>query len=305
MHDRTCVIVNPAAGRGRGAKMLPSLAAAFAEIGGSDIRTTRHGGDEHRVANEAISAGHTTLVVVGGDGTMSNVVNAILHSGEDVRLAVMPAGTGNDFAKLLGTVRADPRTVARLCATAPEQRVDAGKIEERYFVNCCGFGFDVAVLQGIRKHKRLRGNAVYVYTAIAELFGYRGSTIGVRSAASVRPPEMHLMLVLANASYFGGTFEIAPGAVATDGMLDAISILDVPAWKRAAVLGAALLGKHERFSECVRERAGEFEISFDSPPTYDADGELHRAGSAEVTVSSCPRALRVVANVILTPDINS
>ncbi|MGK2961266.1 MAG: diacylglycerol/lipid kinase family protein [Gemmatimonadaceae bacterium] len=305
MNDRTCVIVNPESGRGRGAKMIPSLAAAFAEVGSPEIRTTAHGGDETRAATEAISAGYTTLVVVGGDGTMSNVANAILQSGEDVRLAVMPAGTGNDFAKLLGTVSADARTVARLCATAPDQRVDAGKIEDRYFVNCCGFGFDVAVLQGIRKHKRLRGNAVYVYTAIAELFGYRGSKIGVKSVASTRPPEKHMMLVLANASYFGGTFEIAPGAVATDGKLDAISILDVPAWKRAAVLGAALLGRHEFFRECVRERSGEFELSFEEPPTYDADGELHRAGSADLRVSSCPRALRVVANRNLGPDIDS
>ncbi len=305
MGDRTCVIVNPASGRGRGAKMLPSLAAAFAEIGSPDVRTTDHSGDEQRMATEAISAGCTTLVVVGGDGTMSNVANAILQSGEDIRLAVMPAGTGNDFAKLLGTVSADARTFARLCATAPDQRVDAGKIEDRYFVNCCGFGFDVAVLEGIKKHKRLRGNAVYVYTAITELFGYRGSKIGVKSVVSTRPPEMHMMLVLANASYFGGTFEIAPGAVATDGKLDAVSILDVPAWKRALVLGAALLGKHERFRECVRERSGEFELSFETPPTYDADGELHRAASAHLTISSCPLALRVVANRTLSPGIDS
>jgi len=299
MNERTCVIVNPASGRGRGAKLIPSVAAAFAGIGCSDVRITSRSGDEQRLAAEAISAGCTTLVVVGGDGTMSNVANTVLQSGEDIRLAVIPAGTGNDFAKLLGTVRADARAVARLCLTAPDQRVDAGKIENRYFVNCCGFGFDVAVLEGIRKHKRLRGNAVYVYTAVTELFGYRGSKIGVRSAVSARPPEMHMMLVLANASYFGGTFEIAPGAVATDGKLDAVSVLDVPAWKRAAVLGAALLGRHETFRECVRERSGEFELSFEKPPTYDADGELHRAGSADLKVSSCPRALRVVASTEL------
>ncbi len=227
---------------------------------------------------------------------MSNVANAILNSGEDVRLAVMPAGTGNDFAKLLGTLKSDASVVARLCATAPEQRVDVGRIENRYFVNCCGFGFDVAVLEGIKKHSRLRGNAVYVYTAINELFGFRGSNLSVSSDQSQREAAVHLMLVLANASYFGGTFEIAPGAVATDGKLDAISILDLPAWKRAAVLGAALLGEHERFPECVRERSSQFEISFPEPPAYDADGELHRASESVLMVSSCPSALRVVAS---------
>ncbi len=296
MQDRTCVIVNPAAGRGRGAKMIASIAAAFGEHGVADIRSSVAKGDEARLAKEAIAEGFTTLVVVGGDGTISNVANAILLSGQDVRIAVLPAGTGNDFAKLLGTLKSDAPTVAHLCATAPEQRVDVGRIENRYFINCCGFGFDVAVLEGIRKHSRLRGNAVYVYTAITELFGFRGSELGVKSDQSARPAAMHLMFVLANASYFGGTFEIAPGAIATDGKLDAISILDLPAWKRAAVLGAALMGKHERFKECVRERSGAFEISFPVPPVYDADGELHRANDSVVNVSSCPSALRVVAS---------
>lgn len=276
--------------------MIPSIAAAFAEHGVREIRSSVTKGDEARLATEAIAEGFTTLVVVGGDGTISNVANAILHSGEDVRIAAMPAGTGNDFAKLLGTLKADAPTVARLCAAAPEQCIDVGRIENRYFVNCCGFGFDVAVLEGIKRHSRLRGNAVYVYTAITELFGFRGSNLSVRSDQSDRPAAMHLMLVLANASYFGGTFEIAPGASATDGKLDAISILDMPAWKRAAVLGAALTGTHERFKECVRERSGEFEISFPTPPVYDADGELHRASESTLVVSSCPSALRVVAS---------
>ena len=143
-------------------------------------------GDERTLAGAAIAEGFTTLVAVGGDGTTSNIADAILHSGSDARLAVMPAGTGNDFAKLLGTAKADAATVARLCADPRFQRVDAGKIENVYFVNCCGFGFDVAVLDGIAAHPRLRGNLVYLYTALSKIFTYRGLEIGVRSSLSTR-----------------------------------------------------------------------------------------------------------------------
>lgn len=295
MAERICVIVNPAAGRGRGARMIPEITAQFAEYGMPDIRITMGKGDESAIAESAIAEGFTTLVAVGGDGTTSNVANAILRSGAEVRLAVMPAGTGDDFAKTLGTAKADARTVARLCAEPSTQRVDVGKVEDVFFLNCCGFGFDVAVVDGIAANSWLRGSAVYVYTALTQLFAYRGIEIGVRSDASVRPPALHMLLVIANAAYFGGTFEIAPGASATDGKLDAVSILDASPLRRIALLVAATRGTHESYGECIRETAREFEVSFPRPPAYEADGELHHAQSSNLRISSCPAALRVVA----------
>ena len=136
-------------------------------------------GDEARLATHAITQGSTTIVVVGGDGTTMHVANAIIYSGADVRLAILPAGTGNDFAKVLGTDKCNPALVAARSVVRGDTRVDVGKIESHYFLNCCGFGFDVAVLEGISRNKRLRGNAVYLYTALKELFGYRGIELAV------------------------------------------------------------------------------------------------------------------------------
>ena len=294
MRDRTCVIVNPAAGRGRGAKMAPAINAAFAAPGAGITFTTGAGG-EKTAARSAIADGARTIVVVGGDGTASNVANVIMNSGEDVRMAVLPAGTGNDMAKVLGTAHASPAEVARLCANAEAQRMDVGRVEDVFFVNCCGFGFDVAVLEGIERNKRLRGNAVYVYTALSQILGYRGINAAVVSPGSARQAQLHMLLVIANAAYFGGAFEIAPGATAKDGQLDAVSILDIAPWKRVGILAAAMAGKHERFRECVRERSAQFDIGFDDPPLYECDGELHRARSSSLRISSCPAALSVVA----------
>src|SRR5512140_297262 len=144
MSERVCVIVNPAAGRGRGAAMLPQLTAAFAEVGVTDVRTTSVAGQERDIAFSAIRDGCTTLVAVGGDGTSGNVANALLYAGRSVRLAAMPAGTGNDFAKVLGTQKTDARAMARLCIAPSNISVDVGRVEDTYFLNCCGFGFDVA-----------------------------------------------------------------------------------------------------------------------------------------------------------------
>ncbi len=290
MPERVSVIVNPQAGRGRGWKMIPRVTEIFALQGVRDVRYTSEKGDETRLARHAISSGCKTIVVVGGDGTTTHVANAILESGADVRLAVLPAGTGNDFAKVLGTDKCDPALVARKSVLPGETHVDVGKIEDRYFLNCCGFGFDVAVLEGTMRNQLLRGNAVYLYTALKELFYYRGFDASVSGADSVR----HMLLVFANTEYFGGMFRIAPGARLDDGELDMIEILDLPTSRRAAMLSAATRGDHMKYPECIMERAGSFEVSFPFPPAYETDGELHQAESSRLTVSSCPSALRVV-----------
>src|SRR5215207_3269089 len=135
MSERVSVIVNPAAGRGYGARMVPQVTAAFKAVGVDEILRTRSRGHETDLARDAIDRGATTIVVVGGDGTTTHVANAILNSGTDVRLAILPAGTGNDFAKVLGTHKSDAATVARKSVESGNTHVDVGRIEDHYFLN--------------------------------------------------------------------------------------------------------------------------------------------------------------------------
>ncbi len=276
--------------------MIPQLSAAFAEVGVTDIRTTSAAGQERDIAFSAIRDRCTTIVAVGGDGTSGNVANALLYAGRSVRLAAMPAGTGNDFARVLGTHKIDARTMARLCVEPSNISVDVGRVEDTYFLNCCGFGFDVAVLQDLQKESMLRGSSVYIWAALKQLFSYRGFEVSI-STTGKSTRNLHMMLVVANGPFFGGTFRIAPSASLTDNMLDAISILDLPAGKRLAMLSAAIKGTHERFDEVIVRRSKQFNVSFDSVPWYETDGELHQARSADLRIISCPAALRVVASL--------
>ncbi len=275
--------------------MVPALTAAFAAVGVDDIRQSSHAGEEHDLAKAAIEDGCTTIVAVGGDGTSANVANALLYGNRDARIAVLPAGTGNDFAKVLGTSNIGLPAMASLCIEQSDVRLDVGRIEDNYFLNCCGFGFDVAVLQELGKTLWLRGSSVYIWAALRQLFAYRGAEISVRSANEPERNALHMMLVIANSPNFGGTFRIAPKASLTDGKLDAVSILDLPAARRIAMLSAAINGTHERFPEVITGQAESYEVSFAAAPWYETDGELHRARSARLRIISCPRALRVVA----------
>ena len=294
MAERVCVIVNPAAGRGRGARALPGVRAAFAAAGVTEVRLTAAREDETAVARRAIDEGFTTLVAVGGDGTWSNVANAILQARADCRLALVAAGTGNDFAKTAGAPATDVALTARLSVSGPDQRVDVGLLEGRYFLNIAGFGFDIAVLEDIAGIPLLRGDALYVFSALRQLGRYGGTEIDISSAATRRGARRHLMLIIANAKNFGGAFRIAPGASLTDGRLDAVSLHDAGLLGRLLLFGSAIRGTHESRPEVKVEQASSFTLRFAAPPAYETDGEYRKATAAEIEVTCVPRALRVV-----------
>lgn len=284
------MIVNPAAGRGSGARLLPEIRAAFSEVSGASVRVTGAGGEEREMAARAIAAGFTTIVSVGGDGTSSAIANAIIRAEVDTRLAVVPAGTGNDFAKSLYWGKADLRAIARLATQHSVTRVDAGIIEDSYFLNSCGFGFDVAVIEAVSRVRWVRGRLAYVHGALRELFSYGGIDMALGNEPAVR----HMMMVIANTPHFGGAFTIAPKASITDGKLDAISIRDVAPVRRVALLTAVTRGTHAGFREVSVARASRFDLRFDAPPSYQVDGELRQAASSALTIACVPGALRVL-----------
>lgn len=295
--NRVCVIVNPASGRGRGGRVLPEVTRAFHAVGVTNIQTTQAREDEGAIARRAMDAGATTLVAVGGDGTWGNVANAILTAGAgpQVRLALIAAGTGNDFAKTAGCPATDIDATARLVAQGVETVVDVGRIEDHFFLNIAGFGFDVAVLEDIRTITWVRGEALYLYSALRQLTSYPGVDIDVASPARRRGAAKHLMLIVANARNFGGKFRIAPEASLTDGALDAVAILDASTWRRLNLFGAVARGTHHTLTEVVIEQSPSFTVQFSRPPAYETDGEYRQAASAELDITCVPGALRLVA----------
>jgi len=290
------VITNPASGRGHGARALPGVRAAFGAVGVHDVRVTPNEGREQRAVRDALDDGATTIAIVGGDGTWGRCAAALVESGADAKMAFLSGGTGNDFAKNLGAPARDYEAMARL-VTGPhrELRVDLGCIAHEggrdLFLNVAGFGFDVAVLERILRGGRLSGPAVYVAAAARELFAYHGFNLRRDGAAARRA----MMVVISNGLNFGGAFRIAPAARVDDGLLDFIEIGDVRGLARLPLLARALRGAHLTHPRVTADRAAHADLRFDAPPAYDIDGEMRRATSTDVRVSSLRGALRVVA----------
>jgi len=260
----------------------------------SALFETRSAGDEERVTEEAIKGGGTTIVAVGGDGTCAQVANAILRTRVPCKLAVIPCGTGNDFAKTLGVEGYSPKQAADLVEHDRATPIDVGRIDEHYFINSCGFGFDASVLEATRRVHFLKGDAVYIYSALAQLFSYRGISVFADSALDSGTRKM-LMLTVSNGRFLGGAFRIAPRASVVDGLLDFGFFGDCNLIDRVRVFAAALRGTHLGLSSVSTERARAMTLRFSAPPMMEVDGELRQAKSSTVAIECVPRALSVIA----------
>lgn len=287
------LIVNPAAGRGDGERLMPQLRSLFREFPGIEITRTRATGDEERLAQNAIARGAREIVVVGGDGTCSRVANAILASEANCRLGVLPCGTGNDFAKTLGVADYSPEEIRDLMRSQPVSVVDVGFADGHYFLNSCGFGFDPSVLEASNRVRFLKGNAVYIYSALRQLFTYRAVEVST-NVDSVRRGRM-LMVTVSSGRWLGGAFKIAPHASVLDGKLDACFFSDSNVAERAKLFIGALRGTHVGMRSVSIASVQQLTLTFPNNPSMEMDGELRLAQAKTVELKCIPRALSVVA----------
>ena len=207
---------------------------------------------------------------------------------------MLACGTGNDFAKTLGVLRLDAATIANLVESRQTQRIDVGTTEGSYFLNSCGFGFDAAVLKASNRVRALRGDSVYIYSALRQLFAYRGIDVS-RGDVPVSSATKMLMVTVSNGRNLGGAFQIAPDASVLDGHLDIAFFRDSNLLKRMSLFAKAFRGTHLGTRSVVSERARSISLNFSAPPMMEVDGELRQARSSTVQIECLPRALSVIA----------
>jgi len=231
---------------------------------------------------------------VGGDGTWSNVANAILKSGEPASLGLVPGGTGCDLAKTLGIPARDVAACCRIVLAGATKTIDVGRIEDRHFLNIAGFGYDVAVLEDSWSVSYLEGSLLYLYCALRQLRSYRGMPVDVQANGRALRDRDLLMLIVANAKVFGGGFQIAPHADPADGRLDVVAFGNMGLGARLGVMQRLLRGTHIGHPRVESLSADKLVCRFDAPPSYETDGEWNRARSAELTIECVRRALSVL-----------
>ena len=276
------IICNPIAGNGGARQTARQIEKTL-----SDRRVpfrltyTDRPGHATQLAQRAAREGAKTVAAVGGDGTLLEVATGLRHT--DTALGVIPAGTGNDFAK---TVRIPKGPMAALDAmlALPARPTDTVRINERMFLNETGTGFDVMVLDYAEKAKRhVQGLLPYLYGVIRTIFHFQS----VRLSLSVdgAPAEEKELLVLGagNGRFIGGGIPIAPDARPDDGLLDVVLVDRMSKCRMLSVLAGLLKGKILSFPETTFVRARKLVIE-GKGLRINIDGEILPMDRAEIEI---------------------
>lgn len=280
VHDTAIpLFVNPAAGRGRAGRKLKAIRNLLDAQGirCSVIQSDAPGDLEQRVFDTA-NSGTDRLIVAGGDGSIHEAANGIMRSMKNVALGIVPIGTGNDFAKASGIPLHWEDAVMLLCdrlrAGTPPRSVDIGRMNDRYFANGAGVGFDAKVTRIARANRMPIGDLVYLVAVMQALWdGVITPQMTLRFNRQVeRGP-----VTLANASngaWVGGMFRIAPAARNDDGELDLVIAGPVSRWRILQLLPRLLNGTHVGEPEVLIRRIRECVIESDAPVPSHLDGEV-------------------------------
>jgi diacylglycerol kinase (ATP) len=297
----TLVILNPASGRGRAARARGRVARGMRDAGQPfELVETTGPGHATGLARQAVERGVERIVCAGGDGLIHEVANGLLAArpADDgatrAALGVIPLGTGNDYAKLLGVYGLPPEAAAARLATARTERHDVGKAWNEYFDNIFGCGFDAEVVRRSNRKRRIKGIAVYLVSIYQTFVSFRPPVLEIVSHEHRETGKM-MMLAVNIGICSGGGFYLTPQADPMDGALDVCLIREVslPAFLRA--VPRVMKGTHGDMEQCTIYRSREVTIRSPNGPLYaQLDGELREPGVSEVTVTIEPGRLRVL-----------
>lgn len=235
------MIVNPAAGNGRALEIGKAVAQKLKKRGVDfDMHMPETPEAAVSIARAAAERGVETVIVLGGDGTVHNVAACLC--GTQTALGIIPSGTGNDFIKSAG-IPNNWEKALDFIFSHPPRPVDSGRVNDDFFLNECGTGFDVATLEFADAAKKwVRGLLPYLYGVIRALFAFDPIPMHIEIGDDVVIDGKCLVCAIANGSYIGGGIPIASGADLRDSLLDVLVVDAVPRWQLPFLLPSLMKG---------------------------------------------------------------
>ena len=300
-------IVNPASGNGRVGRDWARISRCIKDnyVGTYDHAMTQYRGHASELARQAAAVGYGLVVVLGGDGTINEVVNGIFprpqHQSHEVTLGFLPLGKGNDFIRTLG-MRGDLTLAVKALNIAETREVDVAKVEckgdvgasVRYFLNVADFGSGGAIAERVNRAKRGMGSQLsYLWAIVATMAFFRNPTITFKIDDGPDQVGVINNFVVANGRFFGGGLKPAPHAQIDDGLLDLVSMGDIGFFEALLNLPRLKRGSHLNHRKAGFYRGRKLVAHSDTPVLVETDGEV--VGSLPATFEIVPGALKVKA----------
>ncbi|CAN5306451.1 diacylglycerol kinase family lipid kinase [soil metagenome] len=298
------LIVNPASGNGAAKKCLPQLRSLLDTHGiEHEVHLTRGSGDATRMARE-VATDHRYLAAVGGDGTIHEVVNGLLHDDgtpvrDDAVMAVISAGSGGDFARTYGLDLPMEQLVRRHLTTTDTLACDAGLVTfdldgvktTRFFVNIAEVGWGAEVVRRAERLPRFVGRVRYLLAAWGAIRAVNRQEVTLtldHTEAQVPLVE----LVVANGQWFGGGMKVAPRALPDDGLLNVLAFTG--GRSQVFVLTPKLYqGEHLPNPEIAEWQSSTVHLAPADPMLVEADGEVLGRTPARFSIISRPLTIKI------------
>jgi diacylglycerol kinase (ATP) len=290
------IIVNPYAGRWKAKAAIPDIERACQGIG-LEYELVVTEGPNHGIdlARAAALAGFSPVVSAGGDGSISEVVNGLMQAaGDEVAgpLGVIPLGTADDFADMLGLEK-EVEAACQVILAGHTRLVDVGRVNGRFFDNNSAIGLEPMVTITERPMKRVKGTPRYILAALKAIVNHEPWR--VRMAWDDGEYEGMVALVsVGNTRRTGGAFWMTPRAEPDDGCLDFVFAGKLGRIKLLRLLPTTFDGSHVERPEVTYVRTTRLTIECDPPTPIQADGELFDLSATRIEYTILPGRLRLI-----------
>lgn len=302
------VIVNPNAGRRKGEKDWKEISRLLTEAGISFSNVFTESPDHaFKLARKYINAGFRKILVVGGDGTLNEVVNGVYNqfrfAPDEITLAMIPVGTGNDWGRTFN-IPSGYKEAIEVIVRNKTFRQDVGKVtystgdqtRTRYFINMAGLGFDAIVAQKTNKQKQEgKSNPLsYFVNLLTSLMSHQSTSTNILIDGKPVSEDIFSMSV-AIGLYNGGGMKQAPDAIPDDGIFDITLITKVGRLKVIRNVLKLYDGSFVRIPQVKQFRGQEIKITAQPPMYLETDGES--LGHTPMNFEILPRSVTVITNI--------
>ncbi len=293
-------LVNPAAANGSTGRRWPEIAHQAAGVGlEGDALLSERRGHLGELAREAALDGARLLVVVGGDGSINEVVNGLAGIESPPAVALIPRGTGGDLVRTFA-IPNDIAAAARVALTGDTQSIDLGRVDYRswdgsdgsaLFANVASAGMSGAIAQRANDtSKALGAKASYLWATFAVFAKWSAVETRLTVDGDSRDGPM-FDVVVANGRYFGGGMKMCPEAVPDDGLLDVVTIGDVTKRDLVMTMPKIYRGTHLPHPKAEALRGRVVTVETDEPVPVELDGE--QPGTTPARFEVLPGALQL------------
>jgi len=300
------IIINPKSGKKKFRKQRKYLFLTLKHAGIQfDYRLTKFAGHAIKIARLFAERNYQNFLVVGGDGTLSEVVNGIFSAGivntHSLKIALIPRGTGNDWGRFWGLTR-DYNHSIDVFLKGKLQTIDIGKVkyelegelQTHYFINSVGLGLDATVTNITHNLKKYVGSHSFLYTValLVAVFAYRAHKIFIRSEERIIEDSMFTMNV-ANGCFSGGGMKQTPHALPYDGLLDVMMAKKPTFTDIIGALFRLFNGKLLEHSVIESFQSQSLRIECPKNAIMEADGIIVN-GSSPYTINIIPNAIQMI-----------